>query len=157
MAYGNTTELDRIITDNGFTPNLEISHLGITIDRNLKLENIWTQKIQKCETLKNLLNALHPTFTNKISIIKTFILSQFCYIAAILPPTKQQVLAVENLILIFLYPNYPGHCTFSKAQTFTSCCKGGLGIPPPWMSFFLPSGQSSVSGHKNQTNLGQIH
>merc|ERR1712015_371135 len=136
MAYGNINALNKIATDNGYSICSEFSHLGITIDRDLKLDSVWDNKIRKCENLKILINALHPSFTNKIQIVKTFLLSQFNYIAAILPPSKKQITAIEKLILKFLYPSYPIAPLFSKDQTFTSRDKGGLGIPPPG-EFFL--------------------
>ena len=136
MAYGNIMALNKIATDNGYTTCSEFSHLGITIDRGLKLDMVWDNKIRKCENLKNLINALHPSFTNKIQIVKTFLLSQFNYIAAILPPSKKQISAIEKLILTFLYPNYPIAPLFSKDQTFSTRDKGGLGIPPQ-VNFFL--------------------
>ena len=136
MAYGNLPALNKIATDNGYNTCSEFSHLGITIDRNLKLDTVWDSKVRKCENLINLINALHPSFTNKIQIVKTFLISQFNYIAAILPPTKKQITNIEKLILKFLYPGYPIAPLFSKDQTFTTRDKGGLGIPPPGEFFF---------------------
>ena len=119
--------LINIITSNGFKYATQITHLGIKIDNKLNSMDVnWLEKIKKTECLKNLFLSIKPSLNCKIEIVKTFILSQFTYIAAILDPSPEVIKTIEDLIINFLFP---GFNLFPKSRIFTKVEHGGLGIP----------------------------
>ena len=65
--------------------------------------------------------------TCKLTVIKTFILSQFSYIGATLPASNEIIENIEHIIMKFLFP---GANTFPKSRVFCAIKVGGLGLPP---------------------------
>ena len=124
-----------IAKDCGFKIHSDLTHLGIKIDDDLSnLAENWDVKIKKMKSLKNMLLALKPNLTMKITLCKTFLFSQITYLAPVIQPTKQQLPELESIILKFLYPRKH---TFTAERTFTD--KKALGLNIPRVTHFINS------------------
>ena len=128
IVGNNTNEAAEIANECGFQVNSSLTHLGVIIDN--KLENLmvnWDNKIKKTNSLKNLLLSLNLNLVTKISICKTFLYSQFAYLAPVLPPSPVHVKNIKKVILSFLYPRKN---SFSAERTFSSRDEAGLDLAP---------------------------
>ena len=124
----HSPETTNIANACGFRVVDQIHHLGITIDKNCSnLHLNWETKIRKLNSLVNTLSQLHLPLPSKINIAKTFLYSQFTYIAATIPYVDSQAAEIEHTIMRFLFPR-KHH--FSKARVFSHRTVGGLGLPP---------------------------
>ena len=129
-----SNELIDMINESGLSYATSITHLGIFIDNKLeRLDENWKLKLKKLESLRNIFLSLNPSLISKLTIVKTFFLSQLTYIGSILEPSDALVLDIENFINRFIFPNFN---TFPKQRIFTTIDDGGLGIPNLKQFFF---------------------
>ena len=120
---------DNIIKNVGFRVVDMITHLGLCFDNKLQQLDInWTNKIEKLKKLKNFFNSLRPNYTTKISLIKTYFLSQMSYIAPVFIPSPAHINEIRTIIVKFLFPLKN---LFPVQRVFLPSEQGGLGIPDP--------------------------
>ena len=126
---GDPILLKEIVNMVGFSNAESITHLGINFDHKLnELQTNWSSKLEKMKRLRNFFNSLNLPFAAKINVIKTFFLSQICYLAPVIAPNIAIIDEIRNLILKFLSPK---RNLFPLHRIFLECNKGGLGIPDP--------------------------
>ena len=118
-----------MVSEVGFRNVDSITHLGITFDNKLlKLQMNWSNKIEKIKKLRNFFLTLNLPLAAKVNVIKTFFLSQVCYIAPVIKPDTAFIIELRNIILRFLSPN---RNIFPANRVFLARENCGLGIPDP--------------------------
>ena len=106
VSYENLVPLKQFVSEVGFRNVDRICHLGIVFDNELKLlQNNWTDKLEKIKKLRNFFLCCNLTLVAKINIIKTFFLSQLCYLAPVVKPNHFFTDELKSIILRFLSPN----------------------------------------------------
>ena len=130
MSIAQNEEVaSNIISSFGFRHVTEILHLGIVFDNKLlKLQENWSKKVEIIKKLRNFFVSLNLPLTAKIDVIKTFMLSQLCYLAPVIKPDYVLIDEIKSIFLKFLSPN---RNVFPVSRVFLEHEKGGLGIPNP--------------------------
>ena len=129
VSYENLFPLKQFVSEVGFRNVDRICHLGIVFDNELKLlQNNWTDKLEKIKKLRNFFLCCNLTLVAKINIIKTFFLSQLCYLAPVVKPNHFFTDELKSIILRFLSSN---RNIFPANRVFSPCASGGLGLQEP--------------------------
>ena len=105
---------------------LQILGYVICITDELNIKKNWSLALKKCYSIVNKLTCFSLSTRSKIMLIKTFILSQICYIARCFRPDQDALAKLKDLICNFI--NY-GREHFSRANIFKPLEDFGLGIP----------------------------
>ena len=122
-------ELKTCISSLGFqicTRDFKILGYVICITDELNCQKNWALALKKCYGIASKLMSLSLNTRSKVNIIKTFMLSQICYIARCYKPSNEIISRLEDMISSFL--NY-GRDNFARNNIFKPQDDFGLGIP----------------------------
>ncbi len=123
LKIGATGALCPEILDLGFNIRDDIILLGMTINRNLiSLDTHFEDVIVKISRLIEIWDRFRLTLCGRISICKTFMISQIGYLGSILNPTANQAKRLQKLLDDFC----TGKTAKKKLYLPPSC--GGLGL-----------------------------
>ena len=113
------------IQELGFKRDDKFKLLGITFDHKLELmDENWDRVLKKIEKIKNFWAMFHLSIPGRITVAKTFMLSQVCYVGTILDPSEEVMANIEKIILNFVTHKN----NFAKSKVFRPTAEGGMGL-----------------------------
>jgi hypothetical protein len=125
LKIGATGVLSPEILELGFNVTDDIILLGMTINRNLtSLENHFEEVIVKISRLIEFWDRFKLTLCGRISICKTFMISQIGYLGSILNPTDNQAKRLQKLLDDFC----TGKTRVAKKKLYLPPSCGGVGL-----------------------------
>jgi len=125
LKIGATGILSPEILELGFNVTDDIILLGMTINRNLtSLESHFEEVIVKISRLIEFWDRFRLTLCGRISICKTFMISQIGYLGSILNPTDNQAKRLQKLLDDFC----TGKTRVAKKKLYLPPSCGGVGL-----------------------------
>jgi hypothetical protein len=100
-------------------------HLSYNEQENNKLN--FENKIKKCKQIMNMWQTRNLTLIGRIQITKTFIMSQFSYIASVIVIPDIYLKEINNFIFKFIWKNKKDK--LKRSLMHSSIEKGGLKVP----------------------------
>jgi hypothetical protein len=138
MQIGNGNQLSDEILGLGFTSVQEVTLLGLVINRDLSSLSVYFH-----ETLRKIRQGIeywerfNLSLPGRISVCKTFLLSQIGYIGSIVSPTAEQEKNLQKALNNFCI----GKIRTAAKKLYTPLTEGGLGLIK--LSEFITSLQCS--------------
>jgi hypothetical protein len=125
MQIGTVNPLSQEIKDLGFKTVEEVTILGLVINRDLSsLTNHFEQTIMVVNRQVEYWERFNLSLPGRISVCKTFMLSQIGYIGSIVRPTLQQEKRLQKIMDDFCIGSM---CT-AKKKLYMPLSEGGLGL-----------------------------
>ena len=113
------------VNELGYEIDTSFKLLGVTFDNRLEnMQSNWVEKVKKIIKIRNFWQIFNLSLPGRITVVKTFLLSQICYIGVILEPLQETIDEIETIIAQFL--TY--RINFPKNRVFLPVEKGGLGM-----------------------------
>ena len=125
VAASNTQDFKQEIRNIGFDCDESFTVLGFKIDNKLGRlhENVDNIKF-KMSNISNFWSKVPMTLCGKITVAKTFLLSQIAYICAVIPTPERDFRIFDKIISNFI--TYKSG--IKEKLVFTKTCHGGLGL-----------------------------
>ena len=125
VAASNTQDFKQEIRNIGFDCDESFTVLGFKIDNKLSRlhENVDNIKF-KMSNISNFWSKVPMTLCGKITVAKTFLLSQIAYICAVIPTPERDFRIFDKIISNFI--TYKSG--IKEKLVFTKTCHGGLGL-----------------------------
>jgi len=125
MQFGQVQPLSDEIKSLGFTCVEEFTLLGLVVNRDLSsLPNHFEDTIRKITQMIEYWDRFYLSLPGRISICKTFLLSQIGYIGCIVSPTADQEKRLQNILDSFCV----GKMRTAAKKLYTPISEGGLGL-----------------------------
>jgi hypothetical protein len=125
LKIGTTDVFSQEILDLGFNITDEIVLLGMTINRNLdSLSNHFDEVILKITRLIEFWDRFKLSMCGRISVCKTFMISQIGYLGCIITPSPGQTNRLQKLLDDFC----TGTSRIAKKKLYMPPNLGGLGL-----------------------------
>jgi hypothetical protein len=125
LKIGATNVLSQEILELGFNITDEVTLLGMTINRNLSaLENHFDEIITKIARMIEFWDRFKLSLCGRISVCKTFMISQIGYLGCIISPSAQQFNRLQKLLDDFC----TGKSRIAKKKLYLPPNMGGLGL-----------------------------
>ena len=125
MAVGNNRAISQDMMDTGFSFVDSLCLLGLTINFDLSsLENVHNVTITKITNICNFWSRFNLSTPGRINVAKSLLLSQINYIGCIVPPSRQQLAEINNIINRFIV----GRSNISIERITLAPAEGGLGM-----------------------------
>jgi hypothetical protein len=113
------------ILDLGFTVTDKVKILGMEIDRELStLSNHFEEVGNTISRMIEHWERFNLSLAGRISVCKTFMLSQVGYLGCIISPSEPQITRMQNLMDNFCL----GSMRIAKKRLYLPSCEGGLGL-----------------------------
>jgi hypothetical protein len=124
LKIGTTNVLSQEILDLGFNITEEIVLLGMTINRSLdSLNSHFDAVVEKIVRIIEFWERFKLSLCGRISVCKTFLLSQIGYLGCIITPTAGQLNRLQKMLDDFC----TGSARVSKKKYTFLRMRGGLG------------------------------
>jgi hypothetical protein len=125
MQIGTVNQLSDEIKNLGFKSVTEVTILGLTINRDLSsLTQHFESTISTIVRMIEYWERFNLSLPGRISVCKTFMISQIGYIGSIIRPTVQQEKRMQKLMDDFCV----GSMRTAKKKLYTPLNEGGLGL-----------------------------
>ncbi len=125
LKIGATNVLSQEILQLGFNITDEVTLLGMTINRNLSaLENHFDEVITKIVRMIEFWDRFKLSLCGRISVCKTFMISQIGYLGCIISPSAFQLNRLQKLLDDFC----TGKSRIAKKKLYLPPNIGGLGL-----------------------------
>jgi exonuclease III len=125
LKIGTADVLPNEILDIGFNVVDEVTLLGLTVNRNLSSLTVHFDEIAgKVSRMIEHWDRFRLSLPGRISICKTFMLSQIGYLGSILTPSNQQINRLQKLMDDFCM----GTLRVAKKKLYLPPSEGGLGL-----------------------------
>jgi hypothetical protein len=125
LKIGNTNVLSQEILNLGFNITEEVVLLGMTINRNLdSLQNHFDEVILKIIRMIEFWERFKLSMCGRISVCKTFMISQIGYLGCIITPSQGQTNRLQKLLDDFC----TGSSRIAKKKLYMPPGLGGLGL-----------------------------
>jgi hypothetical protein len=125
LKIGSTNVLSQEILDLGFNITEEIVLLGMTINRSLdSLSSHFDTVAEKIVRIIEFWERFKLSLCGRISVCKTFMLSQIGYLGCIITPTAGQLNRLQKMLDDFC----TGSARVSKKKLYLPPNAGGLGL-----------------------------
>jgi hypothetical protein len=125
LELGSTDGLSPEIVELGFNITEEMVLLGLTINRTLdSLNNYFDEIINKITRLIEFWDRFKLSMCGRISVCKTFMISQIGYIGCIITPTPVQANRLQKLLDDFC----TGTARIAKKKLYLPPNCGGIGL-----------------------------
>jgi hypothetical protein len=124
LQIGNVANLSDEIKNLGFVVTNEVKLLGMDIDRNLStMSNYFDEAAGKINRIIEHWKRFNLTLPGRISICKTFMLSQIGYLGCIITPNDQQLKRLQKLVDEYCL----GPLRVAKKRLYLPPNEGGVG------------------------------
>jgi hypothetical protein len=125
MPIGNVEPLPQEIIDLGFNIVDKVTLLGVTVDNNLSMLTLhFEDVIQKIQRQIEYWDKFHLSLAGRISVCKTFLLSQIGYTGCFITPDNNQSKRLQDLMDGFCL----GSLRVAKKKRYLPPSLGGLGL-----------------------------
>jgi hypothetical protein len=125
LQIGNVEQLSEEIVGLGFNSVREVVLLGMTVNRDLSaLIDHFNEIRGKILRIKEYWDRFNLTLPGRISVCKTFMLSQIGYLGCIITPTDAQFKALQKILDDFCL----GTLRIAKKKLYLPANEGGLGL-----------------------------
>jgi len=125
LLIGRTDNFNPELLRLGFNIVNEVNLLGMKIDNNLSvLTEYFEDVITKVIRIKEFWERFHLSLPGRISVCKTFMLSQIGYLGCILTPTKNQLKRLQECLDQFCL----GTMNLAKKRLYWPASEGGMGL-----------------------------
>ncbi len=125
LKIGATNVLSQEILQLGFYITDEVTLLGMTINRNLSaLENHFDEVITKIVRMIEFWDRFKLSLCGRISVCKTFMISQIGYLGCIISPSAIQLNRLQKLLDDFC----TGKSRITRKKLYLPPNMGGLGL-----------------------------
>jgi hypothetical protein len=125
LRIGTAAPLHNGILELGFNVVDSVTLLGLTIDNDLSfMTDYFEGTIAKIQNIIEYWERFHLSLAGRISVCKTFMLSQIGYIGSILSPTNNQCKRLQDLTDKFCL----GTMRIAKKKLYLPPAQGGLGL-----------------------------
>jgi hypothetical protein len=125
MPIGNVEPLPHEIIDLGFNIVDKVTLLGVTVDNNLTMLTLhFEDVIQKIQRQIEYWDKFHLSLAGRISVCKTFMLSQIGYTGSFITPDHNQSKRLQDLMDGFCL----GSLRIAKKKRYLPPSLGGLGL-----------------------------
>jgi len=125
LQIGTVNPLPQDIVNLGFNRVENVTLLGLAIDNNLScISNYFDGVITKIQNIIEYWERFYLSLAGRISVCKTFMLSQIGYIGSILTPTANQLKRLQELLDKFCLNNL----RTAKKKLYLPPAQGGLGL-----------------------------
>jgi hypothetical protein len=125
LQIGNVAPLQNGIRNLGFNIVESVTLLGLNIDNELSfISNYFEGVITKIQNIIEYWDRFYLSLAGRISVCKTFMLSQIGYIGSILSPTNNQLKRLQDLMDKFCL----GSMRVAKKKLYLPPSLGGLGL-----------------------------
>jgi hypothetical protein len=99
LQIGTVAPLQNDILELGFNVVESVTLLGLTVDNDLSfMSNYFEGTIVKIQNIIEYWEHFYLSLAGRISVCKTFMLSQIGYIGSILSPTNNQLKRLQDLM-----------------------------------------------------------
>jgi hypothetical protein len=113
------------IHDAGFSPTNKLKLLGAEITSNINdISDNFTGIVEKINALINYWSRFKLSLPGRISVAKTFLISQLTYLGAVFKPTDNQLRTMQDSINNFIRKNLK----ISDRRIYLPVDKGGVGF-----------------------------
>ena len=125
VASADTQAFRQDILDTGFAYDTKFTVLGFDIDNKLSLLHKNIDKIKfKMANISNFWSKVPMSLCGKITVSKTFLLSQIAYICSVIPTPNSDFRIFDKIISNFI--TYK--TGIKESLVFKGTCHGGLGL-----------------------------
>jgi hypothetical protein len=125
LQIGTIAPLQNAILELGFNVVESVTLLGLTIDNNLSfMTNYFEGTIAKIQNIIEYWERFYLSLAGRISVCKTFMLSQIGYIGSFLSPTNNQMKRLQDIMDKFCL----GTMRIAKKKLYLPPSQGGLGL-----------------------------
>ncbi len=125
LQIGTVAPLQNAILELGFNVVENVTLLGLTVDNDLSfMSNYFEGIIAKIQNIIEYWERFYLSLAGRISVCKTFMLSQIGYIGSILSPTNNQMKRLQDLMDKFCL----GTLRIAKKKLYLPPSQGGLGL-----------------------------